>query len=256
VYLAPGCEINLSGNATTAGQLPRNFGVRALVSPNPDTTRVYNIETTVGVQHELMPGFQVNAGWFHRTFHNLPRQTNTLQNFSDYTLVNVVSPLDGSLIPMYNVSAAKLTQINNVVATDDSQKEWYNGYEISFSARLPHGASLFGGTTIERMLWTLCNEQSNPNNLLYWEIIKRSCRRGETVLDFGRSPRGSSNLDFKLRWGAQELPQPFYMYAPKGEPPRMNARDPGVQRLVRLWQRLPRALADALGPTICRSFLA
>ena len=43
----------------------------------------------------------------------------------------------------------------------------YNGYELSFSARLPHGATLFGGTTSERMLWTLCNEESNPNNLLY-----------------------------------------------------------------------------------------
>jgi len=121
----------------------------------------------VGVQHELAPGVQLNAGWFHRTFHNLPRQTNTLQTFSDYALVNVASPLDGSVIPMYNVSPAALTRVNNVVSTDNDQKEWYNGYEVSFNARLPHRATLFGGTTSERMLWTLCNEQSNPNNLLY-----------------------------------------------------------------------------------------
>lgn len=160
VYLTPGCEINLA-------QLPQNFGVKPLVLPNPDLKRVYNIEATLGVQHELAPGVQLNAGWFHRTFHNLPRQTNTLQSFSDYTLVNVVSPLDGSVIPMYNVSLAARTRINNVVSTDDSQKEWYNGYEVSFNARLPHGATLFGGTTAERMIWTLCNERSNPNNLLY-----------------------------------------------------------------------------------------
>jgi len=159
-YLTAGCEINFA-------QMPQNFGVRALVSPNPDIKRVYNIETTLGVQHELLPGVQLNAGWFHRTFHNLPRQTNTLQSFSDYTLVNVVSPIDGSVVPIYNVSRTALTRVNNVVATDDSQKEWYNGFEISFNARLPHGASLFGGTTSERMMWTLCNEESNPNNLLY-----------------------------------------------------------------------------------------
>jgi hypothetical protein len=160
VYLTPGCEINLA-------QLPQNFGVRALVSPNPDTKRVYNVETTLGVQHELASGVQVNAGWFHRTFHNLPRQTNTLQSFNDYTLVNVASPLDGSVIPMYNVSSTALRRVNNVVSTDDAQKEWYNGYEVSFNARLPHAASLFGGMTSERMLWTLCDEESNPNNLLY-----------------------------------------------------------------------------------------
>ena len=160
VYLTPGCEVNLS-------QLRQGFGTRAQTFPNQDIKRVYNVETTLGVQHELMSGVQVNAGWFHRTFHNLPRQTNTLQSFSDYTLVNVVSPLDGSIIPMYNVSRTALTRINNVVSTDDSQREWYNGYEVSFNARLPHAASLFGGMTSERMLWTLCNEQSNPNNLLY-----------------------------------------------------------------------------------------
>src|SRR3989441_208079 len=160
VYLTAGCEINLS-------QLRQGFGTRAQTFPNPDIKRVYNVETALGVQHELIPGVQVNAGWFHRTFHNLPRQTNTLQSFSDYTLVNVVSPLDGSIIPMYNVSPAAFTRVNNVVSTDKDQKEWYNGYEVSFSARLPRGATLFGGTTSERMLWTLCDEQSNPNNLLY-----------------------------------------------------------------------------------------
>jgi len=159
-YQTPGCEINFA-------QMPQNFGVRALVAPNPDIRRVYNVETTLGIQHELLPGVQVNAGWFHREFRNLPRQTNTLQSFSDYTLVNVVSPLDGSTIPMYNVSRAALTRISNVVFTDDTQREWYNGYEASFTARLPRGATLFGGMTSERMLWTLCNEESNPNNLLY-----------------------------------------------------------------------------------------
>ncbi len=160
VYLTPGCEINFA-------QLPQNFGVRALVTPNPDIKRIYNVETTLGVQHELAPGVQVNAGWFHREFRNLPRQTNTLQHFGDYTPVPVVSPLDGSVITVYNISPAALTRVNNVVFTDDTQREWYNGLELSFNARLPRGATLFGGMTAERMLWTLCNEESNPNNLLY-----------------------------------------------------------------------------------------
>ena len=160
VYLTAGCEINFA-------QLPQNFGVRALVAPNPDIKRVYNIESTVGIQHELLPGTQLNAGWFRRAFHNLPRQTNTLQTFSDYTPVTVASPIDGSAVTVYNVSRAALTRVNNIVFTDDSQREWYNGYELSFNARLPHAATLFGGMTSERMLWTLCNEESNPNNLIY-----------------------------------------------------------------------------------------
>jgi hypothetical protein len=121
----------------------------------------------VGVQHELLPGVSVNAGWYRRDFHNLHARTNTLQSFSDYTRVNVVSPLDGSVIPMYNVSPTAFTRINNVDNNDPERKMWYNGYEAAFNARLPRGALLFGGMTVERMLWNVCNEQSNPNNLLY-----------------------------------------------------------------------------------------
>jgi hypothetical protein len=187
VYLTPGCEINLS-------QLRQGFGVRAQTFPNPDIKRVYNVERTLGVQHEVLPGVQLNAGWFHRTFHNLPRQTNTLQSFSDYTLVNVASLIDGSVIPMYNVSPAAFTRVNNVVATDGDQKEWYNGYEASFTARLPRGASLFGGLTSERMLWTLCNEQSNPNNLLY-------CDARESGIPFRTQFKLSGS--YPLRYGIQ-----------------------------------------------------
>lgn len=95
-----------------------------------------------------------------------------------------------------------------------------------------------------------------PNNLLFWEIIKRGCARGMKTLDLGRSPRDSSLLTFKLRWGAEATPQPWYIYTSRGRPPELDAHDPSVQRLIQLWQRLPRPVADALGPHICRRFLA
>jgi FemAB-related protein (PEP-CTERM system-associated) len=96
----------------------------------------------------------------------------------------------------------------------------------------------------------------NPNNLLYWEIIKRACARGMEVLDFGRSPRSSSALAFKLGWGATVTPQPFYVYTARGAPPKLDVDARGVKRMISLWQRLPRRVADALGPAVCRRFLA
>lgn len=98
--------------------------------------------------------------------------------------------------------------------------------------------------------------QWNPNNLLYWEIIKRSCARGMRVLDFGRSPRDSSNLEFKLRFGAEAEPQPYWIYSPKGRQPQLDTGTTSAQRLIRVWQSLPRRVADSLGPAICRRFLA
>jgi CelD/BcsL family acetyltransferase involved in cellulose biosynthesis len=96
----------------------------------------------------------------------------------------------------------------------------------------------------------------NPNNLLYWEIISAACRDGLHTLDFGRSLRGSSPLAFKLGWGAVSTPQPLLVRTLRGRPPKMDVASPAVRALVKLWQRLPRGLADALGPQVCRRWLA
>ena len=245
VYLTPGCEINLA-------QLRQGFGISAQTFPNPDIKRVYNVETTVGVQHELLPGVQVNAGWFHRTFHNLPRQTNTLQSFSDYTRVDVVSPLDGSIIPMYNVSPAALTRIKNVVFTDDSQKEWYNGYEVSFNARLPRSAVVFGGLTSERMLWALCNEESNPNNLLYCDA-RNSGIPFRTQLKLS----GSYPLPYGVQISASFQSTPGYLLTAPGFSPAYvipsatslpSVAAPAGAGTVWLITRTTRYAADCKGP--------
>jgi FemAB-related protein (PEP-CTERM system-associated) len=93
-----------------------------------------------------------------------------------------------------------------------------------------------------------------PNNFLYWEIIKRSCARGLTLLDFGRSFRGTSNLDFKVRWGARVVAQPFY-YVHRGAPPIIEPGGSMVRSAVSIWRRLPRGFADRVGPTLAGRLL-
>lgn len=94
----------------------------------------------------------------------------------------------------------------------------------------------------------------NPNNLIYWEIMQRAARRGMKTLDFGRSPRGSSALAFKLGWGAVETPEPHFVYALGGSSPGVDAEDPWARRAIELWQRLPRPIADRLGPWVHGNF--
>jgi FemAB-related protein (PEP-CTERM system-associated) len=96
----------------------------------------------------------------------------------------------------------------------------------------------------------------NPNNLLYWEIISRACAAGLHTLDFGRSVRDSTPLAFKLGWGAVTTPQPLLVRTLRGKAPRMDGESPVVRGLVALWQRLPRQLADLLGPWVCQRYLA
>jgi hypothetical protein len=165
-YLTAGCELNLA-------QLPAGFGVANIATFDPNIKRMYNIEESVSVQHELFPRVSVSAGWFHRDYKNLFRRRNTLQTFADYTPFTLFSPIDGSAITYYNVSLAKRTAISTIDENASSdRKMWYNGVEFSFNARLPHGITLFGGAMGERTLAQVCDETANPNLLLYCDQTK------------------------------------------------------------------------------------
>jgi FemAB-related protein (PEP-CTERM system-associated) len=95
-----------------------------------------------------------------------------------------------------------------------------------------------------------------PNDLLYWRIIERACARGLRALDYGWSLRGTTALDFKLHWGAVTEPVASYVYTPEkaAPPPVLGPSSPAVQAGVELWRRLPRGVADRLGPYLCRYF--
>lgn len=92
----------------------------------------------------------------------------------------------------------------------------------------------------------------SPNHLLYWEIIRRSAARGMEVLDFGRSLRNSGPLRFKRSWGSEVLPQPCYLLSSSRRELELDPKDPWISFFVRQWQRLPRRMVNALGPSICR----
>ena len=168
VYLSAGCEMNL------AGQLPKNFGVASLPTFDPDIKRMYNLETTVSIQHEIMTGVSVTGGWYNRQYKNMWRRTNTGVGFSDFTPFTIFSPIDGTPITYYNVSAAKASQIGvNLVDTNaPNRTDKYNGFEYNFNLRLPHHITLFGGGMIERMLSNSCDDDWNPNLLLYCDQSK------------------------------------------------------------------------------------
>jgi hypothetical protein len=208
VYLAPGCEINVSGNATTARQLPANFGTVAPVEYDPDIKRMYNIESAVSVQHEIMQGVSVTGGWYHRDYKNLRRRFNTGVTLNDFTPFTLYSPIDGSPITYYNISAAKVSQIQtNLVDQDAPDRSMtYNGFEYNFSARIG-SINLFGGGMSERMLTNTCDDGWNPNLLLY-------CDQSKSDLPFRTQFKiaGSVPMKYGINLGVSFLSLPGYVY--------------------------------------------
>lgn len=117
------------------------------------------------------------------------------------------------------------------------------GLVISFkdTASMPSASSL-------RPYFHLC-----PNNLLYWEVIKRACETGYRYFDFGRSTVGSGTYHFKKQWGAAVKPLHWqYVLLKRENIPQFNPSNPRMKVFIEAWKRFPVRLATWLGPRIVR----
>jgi len=159
-YLQPGCEINLA-------QLPSTFGTPRLNTVDPEFKRTSNVETTAGIQHELLPRVSVSANYYRRTFSNLRVTDNLLRTMNDYTAYNVFNPLTGDPFTVYDVRPAALSLVQNYDTNSSDRSHVYTGFDLNVNARLPGGASVFGGFVTERNERNICDEPDDPNLLLY-----------------------------------------------------------------------------------------
>jgi FemAB-related protein (PEP-CTERM system-associated) len=114
------------------------------------------------------------------------------------------------------------------------------------------GCALHFGSELE-MTWASSLRSFNhlsANMLLYWKFIEHAANAGLQQFNFGRSTPGSSTHRFKQQWGAVDVPLHWYRESlrPHAGPP---ARETDRQSLAeRVWQRMPLALATAIGPRL------
>ena len=129
-YLTPGCEINLA-------QLPATFGRAQLNRVDPDFKRVYNIETTAGVQHELLPRVSLSANWYRRTFHRLRVTDNMLRTMSDYIPFDIFNPMTGEpLQHLRRLAGRGQPRRQSRPNAGDERKHVYTGFDLTLQARL------------------------------------------------------------------------------------------------------------------------
>ena len=165
-YLTSGCEINFAN-------LPANFGVRSLAQFDPDIKRPYSLAMNFGITRELFAGFSLAAEYYHINFKNITVRQNALLNADSYNQFNVVSPLDGSVIPAWVIKPAFRGQVANIDSTSEDMKRNYDGIDINFNARLPRGVRAFGGFNLEQSINDVCvSAASDPNRSLYCDQSK------------------------------------------------------------------------------------
>ena len=92
------------------------------------------------------------------------------------------------------------------------------------------------------------------NDFMYWELMRRACARGYKIFDFGRSKLGTGAFDFKKNWGFEPTPLHYeYMLHKSTAVPDNNPLNPKYQLFIKMWQRMPIALANLIGPHIVKN---
>ena len=92
------------------------------------------------------------------------------------------------------------------------------------------------------------------NDFKYWELMRRATERGIRVFDYGRSKVGTGPYDFKRNWGFEPQPLHYgYKLVTAGKLPENNPNNPKYRLFIKTWQRLPRPVANFLGPYVVRN---
>ena len=178
-------------------RLPSNFGVRQVARLDPGLKRETNVEFMLGVQHELTARIAINGAWFRRSYQNKRVVDDLARNFDDYRAVPVVSPFNGELMTVYDVtSTAVLSRAVNQVIRNSSFTEVYNGFEFGADVRLPNGGRLFANTGTQRIIQNDCDQPDDPN-------LTRFCDRSNLPAPYKDVP---FLTDFKI---AGVYPLPF-----------------------------------------------
>ena len=121
----------------------------------------------------------------------------------------------------------------------------------------PHAVAFLvkHGKTME-VPWAVASPEAkhaSVNMRMYCELLTRSIQKGVAAFDFGRSTVDSGTYRFKAQWGALPNQLHWHYWLPAGAPvPKLNQSNPKYARVAQIWRRMPRSIANTIGPIIIR----
>lgn len=97
-----------------------------------------------------------------------------------------------------------------------------------------------------------------PNDLLYWEIIKWAIKSKIKKFDFGQveanAPEGSHAagiFKFKNKWGGKLYDRPYFYYYFSNQSKKVENKRDKYAFATKLWKKLPLFILNIVGPKIC-----
>jgi|TARA_Y100000310_G_scaffold161542_1_gene161414 hypothetical protein len=90
----------------------------------------------------------------------------------------------------------------------------------------------------------------SPNMFLYYELLKNALKSGIITYDFGRSRYNEGTYYFKKQWGARPYKFEYLKYMNFGIE-KVPIKPNFVKKLLPpIWSKLPRLIANSVGPSI------
>ncbi|BDT68814.1 hypothetical protein os1_30010 [Comamonadaceae bacterium OS-1] len=92
------------------------------------------------------------------------------------------------------------------------------------------------------------------NDFKYWELLRRACKLGLKIFDYGRSKVNTGSFAFKKNWGFEAKPLSYEYCLYRSESiPQNNPSNKKFSLLISTWKRLPISVANAIGPFIVKN---
>jgi hypothetical protein len=215
--LTPNCDLhNPSANGECGPMSNQNFGkITPAQAWDPallNGRRPYEWQHSIGIQHELRPGFGITAAYFRTWMGNLRVTDNLAVSQSDYTSYCVTAPSDPrlpngggyQLCGMADISPTafgKSSQLTAPGANYGKPSQVYDGVDVSVNARFGHGGLLQGGVSTSRTNTNLC--YSVNASVLAANGGRNGTLNCDTVIPWLGSTQIKLSGVYPLPWGLQ-----------------------------------------------------
>jgi len=97
--------------------------------------------------------------------------------------------------------------------------------------------------------------RANPNNMMYFALMREARQRGLSRFDFGRSKLGTGSHLFKSHWNMEERRLPYEIHLVRRKTlPNFSPANPRFELAIRAWRHVPLPLTRIIGPWLIRLF--
>jgi hypothetical protein len=162
--------------------------------------RFWSQEFSASVQREILPRVSVDVGYYRRWYGNFLTVDNRAVTAADFTQYSITVPTDprlpnsGQVLSgLYEVNPAKASLVDNYTtfaSNFGSQKEHWNGFDLTVNARPRNGVTIQGGISGGRRSSDTCEimDQLPETQLVFgiFAVPRSYCHVDEAFLTQGK----------------------------------------------------------------------